>query len=38
MVKTTIHGEDDTVPYKAVRASRGKFARAEPISAFYERG
>ncbi len=38
MVKTTIHGEDETVPYKAVRASRGKFARAEPISALYERG
>jgi len=37
MVKTTIHGEDETVPYKAVRASRGKFARAEPISALYER-
>lgn len=38
MVKTTIFGEDDTVPYKAVRASRGKMARAEPISALYERG
>lgn len=38
MVKTTIHGEDETVPYKAVRASRGKYARAEPISALYERG
>ena len=38
MVKTTIHGEDETVPYRAVRASRGKFARAEPISALYERG
>lgn len=38
MVKTTIHGEDETIPYKAVRASRGKFARAEPISALYERG
>jgi len=38
MVKTTIHGEDDTVSYKAVRASRGKYARAEPISALYERG
>ena len=37
MVKTTIHGGDETVPYKAVRASRGKFARAEPISALYER-
>lgn len=38
MVKTTIHGEDATIPFKAVRASRGKFARAEPISALYERG
>lgn len=37
MVKTTIHGEDPTVAYKAVRASRGKYARAEPISALYER-
>lgn len=38
MVKQTIRGEDETVPYKAVRASRGKYARAEPISALYERG
>ena len=38
MVKTTIHGEDETIPFKAVRASRGKYARAEPISALYERG
>ena len=38
MVKQTLHGEDETIPYKAVRASRGKFARAEPISALYERG
>jgi phage terminase large subunit-like protein len=38
MVRQTIHGEDDTIPYKAVRASRGKYARAEPISALYERG
>jgi len=38
MVKTTIHGEDETVPYRAVRASRGKYARAEPVSALYERG
>ena len=29
---------DETVPFKAVRASRGKYARAEPISALYERG
>jgi phage terminase large subunit-like protein len=38
MVRTTIHGEDETIPFKAVRASRGKYARAEPISALYERG
>ena len=38
MVKTTIHGEDETVPFRAVRASRGKYARAEPVSALYERG
>ena len=38
MVKTTVHGEDDSVSYKAVRASRGKYARAEPVSALYERG
>ena len=38
LVKHTIHGEDETVPLKMVRASRGKFARAEPVSALYERG
>ena len=38
MVKQTIRGESETVNYKAVRASRGKYARAEPISALYERG
>jgi phage terminase large subunit-like protein len=38
MVRTTLHGEDETVPVKLVHASRGKFARAEPISALYERG
>jgi phage terminase large subunit-like protein len=37
MVRTTLHGEDETVPVKMVRASRGKYARAEPISALYER-
>jgi len=38
LVKITIHNIDDNVAYKAVRASRGKYARAEPISALYERG
>jgi phage terminase large subunit-like protein len=30
--------EDETVPIKLVHASRGKYARAEPVSALYERG
>ena len=38
MVKHTIHGEDESVPLKMVRASRGKYARAEPVAALYERG
>lgn len=38
MVRTTLHGEDETVPVRLVHASRGKFARAEPVAALYERG
>lgn len=38
LVGTVIHGIDPTVSYSAVRASRGKILRAEPISALYERG
>jgi phage terminase large subunit-like protein len=38
LVKRTLHVEDETLPVKIVRASRGKYARAEPISALYERG
>jgi len=38
MVRHTIHTEDDTVPVRMVHASRGKYARAEPVSALYERG
>lgn len=38
MVKTIIHNIDNEVPVKAVHASRGKVARAEPIVALYERG
>ena len=30
--------EDRYVPYKSVHASRGKYARAEPVSALYEQG
>lgn len=38
MVRRTIEAEDETVPIRLVHASRGKFARAEPISALYEQG
>jgi phage terminase large subunit-like protein len=38
LVQSTLRAIDRHVPYRAVRASRGKVARAEPISALYERG
>lgn len=38
MVTTVIGQADQTVPVKAVRASRGKYIRAEPVAALYERG
>jgi phage terminase large subunit-like protein len=38
MVKYTFRTVDETLPLKAVHASRGKFARAEPVAALYERG
>ncbi|MBY0280584.1 MAG: phage terminase large subunit [Alphaproteobacteria bacterium] len=38
MVKSIIHSLDPTTSYKAVRASRGKITRAEPIAALYEQG
>ena len=38
MVETTIHQVDNDVPVKLVHASRGKQARAEPISARAEKG
>lgn len=36
MVKLTIHQIDKDIPVKLVHASRGKFVRAEPVSAKYE--
>jgi phage terminase large subunit-like protein len=36
LVETTIRTVRKNVPFKAVRASRGKRVRAEPISALYE--
>lgn len=38
MVEHTLRMVDPNVPYKAVRASRGKRTRAEPVAALYEQG
>lgn len=38
MVKSVIRTADASVAYKEVTASRGKTARAEPVSALYEQG
>jgi phage terminase large subunit-like protein len=38
MVEAVIRSVDPNVPYREVRASRGKAVRAEPIAALYEQG
>ena len=38
LVETLIRTVDRNVAYRAVRASRGKVARAEPVAALYEQG
>ena len=38
MVREVIGQIDPTVPFKAVHASKGKAARAEPVAALYEQG
>ena len=38
MVETILRKVYDNVPYESVHASKGKFARAEPVSALYEQG
>ena len=38
LVADVIRQVDPMVPYRAVRASRGKAARAEPVAALYEQG
>jgi phage terminase large subunit-like protein len=38
MVKIIIAQVDDTVPVRAVHASRGKWTRAEPVAALYAQG
>jgi phage terminase large subunit-like protein len=36
MVEATIRMVDENVSFNAVRASRGKVVRAEPVAALYE--
>ncbi|HZP08674.1 DNA-packaging protein [Methyloceanibacter sp.] len=38
LVETVIRQIDATVPVRAVRGSRGKWLRAEPVAALYEQG
>jgi phage terminase large subunit-like protein len=38
MIQATLRAVDGAVAYRAVRASRGKRARAEPVAALYEQG
>ncbi len=38
LVETVLRTIDANIPYTAVRASRGKVTRAEPIAALYEQG
>ncbi|MCG6901810.1 MAG: terminase family protein [Rhodobacter sp.] len=38
LVESVIRQIDPLVPYRSVRASRGKSARAEPVAALYEQG
>lgn len=38
LVETVLRTHDAHIPYRAVRASRGKHVRAEPIAALYEQG
>jgi phage terminase large subunit-like protein len=38
LVEEVVRQVDPLVPYKAVHASRGKSARAEPVAALYEQG
>ncbi len=38
LVATLVHGVDPAVPFRAVRATKGKAVRAEPVAALYEQG
>ena len=38
LVEATLRMVDSTIPFRQVRASRGKVVRAEPVAALYEQG
>ena len=38
LVETVVRSIDPLIPYRAVRAAKGKAARAEPVAALYEQG
>ena len=38
MIEATLRAQAPDVPYKGVRATKGKAVRAEPVAALYERG
>jgi phage terminase large subunit-like protein len=38
LVEALVRTEDVTIPFRAVRATRGKAVRAEPVAALYEQG
>ena len=38
LVEYVLRAQDDTLPIRKVRASRGKLIRAEPVAALYEQG
>lgn len=38
LIEAQLRAQDPTVSFKAVRATRGKAVRAEPVAALYERG
>lgn len=38
MVQSVIRSADPTIPVKMVRATKGKYVRAEPVAALYEQG
>lgn len=38
MVESTVRSVRETIPFRAVHASRGKWVRAEPVAALYEQG